>query len=117
MYFNGPITFHYLQDGVDIYQYETEVKGHIELPRTLLHSSIPCHVYTLSNSKINMILGVTNIGNYKVLLPLKYNEVDIVVKVNYIMTWVDSGITRKLQVANVRKYVSHIEAEVVSLDV
>lgn len=94
----------------------TELKGHIEIDKASLYTSLPCYAYSLSNTKLNQIFGISNTGRYKFHFPKTFNDADVEIKENYIISWTDkAGIARTLQIEIIEYKDSHIEAEAVEV--
>ena len=115
---NAPMTSQYFESTCDIKSNETEVKGHIEVDKSNLYTSLPCHVYNVSNTKIDQMFGISNKGRYKFHFPLTFDEADVEIKNNYIITWTDkAGIARTLQIEIIEYKDSHIEAEAMDVNI
>lgn len=113
---NAPMTSQYFNDTCDIDSVQTDYKGHTEIDKSSLYVSLPCHVYSLSNTRLNQIFGISNTGRYKFHFPLTFNESDVSIKEHYIIRWTDKGsIVRKLQIEIIEYKDSHIEAEAVEV--
>ena len=113
---NTPVTSQYFDDTCDIDSIGTDVKGHIEISKAGLYVSLPCHIYSLSNTRLNQMFGISNTGRYKFHFPLTFDEVNVEIKENYIIHWTDKGnIERKLQIEIIEYKDSHIEAEAVEV--
>ena len=113
-----PMTSQYFESTCDIKSNETELKGHIEIDKSNLYTSLPCYAYSLSNTRLNQMFGISNTGRYKFHFPLTFNESDVEIKENYIITWTDKGnIVRTLQIEIIEYKDSHIEAEAVEVKI
>jgi len=113
---NTPMTLQYFESTCNIDSVRTDLKGHIEIDKTDLYTSLPCHIYSLSNTRLNQIFGISNTGRYKVHFPLTFSDAAVEIKENYIIHWTDKGsITRKLQIEIIEYKDSHIEAEAVEV--
>jgi hypothetical protein len=111
-----PMTSQYFESTCDIKSNETELKGHIEIDKSNLYTSLPCYAYSLSNTRLNQIFGISNTGRYKFHFPLTFDESDVSIKEHYIIHWTDKGnIVRTLQIEIIEYKSSHIEAEAVEV--
>ena len=106
----------YFKYTCNIYSNLTELKGHIEVDKSSLYTSLPCYAYSLSNTRLNQMFGISNTGRYKFHFPFTFDGVDVEIKENYIIKWTDKGnIARTLQIEIIEYRDSHIEAEAVEV--
>lgn len=100
-------------DSADIYAIATELKGHVELEKETLYSSVPCYAYKISNNLLKILLGDTIIDRWKIIFPLQYDGNDLSIKEQYKVHLQKNGNKKKLKVETVSYFPSHIEIEAV----
>ena len=109
---NAPITSQYFESTCNIDSARTDAKGHIEITEAGLYTSLPCHAYNVSTTKLDQILGISNKGRYKFQFPLTFSEADVVIDEGYVIYWTDKrGVARELEIETIEYKDSHIEAE------
>ena len=117
MKFHSPLHGVHFEHTADVWSVATELKGHVEVDKDPLYSSIPCYGYKVSNSLTKLLLGDTMIDRYKIIFPLTFNGTDVVIGEHYKVHLTKDGATKKFEVESVTRYpASHIEVDVVEDD-
>lgn len=106
-----PLCAQYFDDTCDVYSVATNLRGHPDVDKEALYSSIPCHVYNISNTPMNRQFGISIHGVYRFHFPLVFEGSDVAVKEHYQIKWTDGDISRSLTVKHVDNLNSHIEVE------
>lgn len=113
MIFHSPLHGFHFEHTADVYSIATELKGHVEVDKDPLYTSIPCYGYKVSNSLAKLLLGDTMIDRYKIIFPLTFSDSDVVIGEHYKVHLTKDGVTKKFEVESVTKFpTSHIECDV-----